>query len=171
MTRREHQDQQSRVLCELSALVFSLLRNPLPGHLALPDGGPASVVPVPPSASAYRRAPEITPAGFASLLLGISVALMLCGSVTFLIGFMLMPWVLGLVMVFYVAGIVSTLSLLGRSLLCFLTPRKDVPGFSVSPFFQPHFRIWHRKREIDRDRGWFVLEDEANLEWELNMGP
>ena len=39
-------------------------------------------------------------------------------------------------------------------------------GFSVSPFFQPHFLIWHRKREIDRDRGWFVLEDEANLEWE-----
>ena len=131
MTRREHQDQQSRVLCELSALVFSLLRKPLPGHLALPDGGPASVVPVPPSASAYRRAPEITPAGFASLLLGISVALMLCGSVTFLIGFMLMPWVLGLVMVFYVAGIVSTLSLLGRSLLCFLTPRKDVPEWKL----------------------------------------
>ncbi|MED6187801.1 hypothetical protein PIB30_079931 [Stylosanthes scabra] len=66
--------------------------------------------------------------GFASLLLGISMALMLYGSVTFLIGFMLMPWVLGLVMVFYVVGIVSKLSLLVRFLLYFLTPRKDVPG-------------------------------------------
>ncbi|KAB1200629.1 hypothetical protein CJ030_MR0G006769 [Morella rubra] len=32
-----------------------------------------------------------------------------------------MPWVLGLVMVFYVAGIVSTLLMLGRSLLCYVT--------------------------------------------------
>jgi hypothetical protein len=75
---------------------------------------------------------QISPVGFASLMLGISLALMLCGSVTFFIGFLLMPWVLGLVMVFYVAGIVSSLSMLGRSLLCYVTappsPRKDIPG-------------------------------------------
>ena len=121
---RRQEDQQSRVFCELSALVFNLLRTPL----SLSDGRPAAVVPVPPSASTCRRLPEISPAGFASLLLGISVALMLCGSLTFLIGFMMMPWVLGLVMVFYVAGVVSTLSVVGRSILCFFTPRKDVPG-------------------------------------------
>ncbi|KAK7319026.1 hypothetical protein RJT34_03735 [Clitoria ternatea] len=112
MMRRE-QDQHSRVLCELSALVSNLLRWP-------------PMLPESPS----RRSPapaQITPAGFASLLLGISVALMLCGSVTFFIGFMLMPWVLGLVMVFYVAGIVSSLSVIGRAILCFASPRKDLP--------------------------------------------
>lgn len=111
---RGQEDQQSRVLCELSALVYNLLRSP-------------PIV----SESPVRRSPapaQITPAGFASLLLGISVALMLCGSVTFFIGFVLMPWVLGLVMMFYVAGIVSSLSVLGRSILCYATPRKDFPG-------------------------------------------
>lgn len=111
---RGQEDQQSRVFCELSALVFNLLRSP-------------SIVPEPPARRSPAGAP-IAPAGFASLLLGISVALMLCGSVTFFIGFMLMPWVLGLVMVFYVAGVVSSLSVLGRSILCYATPRKDLPG-------------------------------------------
>ncbi|KAK7311977.1 hypothetical protein RJT34_10486 [Clitoria ternatea] len=119
--RRSQEEEQSRALCDLSALVLHLIRSPL----AFSDHSPA-----PPS----RRhpPPQITPAGFASLLLGISLALMLCGSVTFFIGFMLMPWVLGLVMVFYVAGILSTLSVLGRSILCYATappspPRKDIP--------------------------------------------
>ena len=58
------------------------------------------------------------PAEFASLLLGISTSLMLCGSVTFFVGFMLMPWVLGLVMVFYVAGFVSSLSVVGVVKCC-----------------------------------------------------
>lgn len=131
MTRRQ-QDQQSRVFCELSALVFDLLRTP-PAPLPLSeDGRPAVVVPVPPSASRWRRSPEITPAGVASLLLGISVALMLCGSVTFFLGFMLMPWVLGLVMVLYVAGVVSTISVVGRSVICFFfTPRKVVPEWKL----------------------------------------
>ncbi|KAJ1407338.1 hypothetical protein SESBI_24444 [Sesbania bispinosa] len=119
---RGQQDQQSRVFCELSALVFNLLRSP---PLSYSDRVP--IVPVPPTESPSRRC-QITPAGFASLLLGISVSLMLCGSVTFFIGFMLMPWVLGLVMVFYVAGIVSALSVLGRSILCYVAPRKDLPG-------------------------------------------
>lgn len=131
---RRQQDQQSRVFYELSALVLNLLRSP-PMPLNFPDHPPPPPVAVVPS----RRSPshgypqnQITPAGFASLLLGISLALMLCGSVTFFIGFMLMPWVLGLAMVFFVAGIVSSLSVLGRSILCYATapptPRKDVPG-------------------------------------------
>lgn len=113
--RRQNQDQQSRVFEELSALVLNLLRSPTPVR---------------------RRLPEITPAGFASLLLGMSLTLMLCGSVTFFIGFLLMPWVLGLVMVFYVAGIVTTISMLGRSLLCYATappssPQKEIPAWKL----------------------------------------
>ncbi|CAN0929211.1 hypothetical protein LINGRAHAP2_LOCUS36939 [Linum grandiflorum] len=57
---------------------------------------------------------------------------MVCGSVTFFIGFILMPWVLGLAMVFYVAGIVSMVAMLGRWILCFAAgpppPLKDIPG-------------------------------------------
>ncbi|KAI7997014.1 hypothetical protein LOK49_LG10G00101 [Camellia lanceoleosa] len=128
MMRR--QDQQSRVFCELSALILNLLRSP-PTPIQFFDQSPAAV-------PSFRRRPEtppIFPAGFASLLLGISLALMLCGSVTFFIGFMLMPWVLGLVMVFYVVGIVSSLSMIGRAILCHTTspasPRKEVPAWKL----------------------------------------
>lgn len=72
---------------------------------------------------------QLTPAALVSLLLGMSLALMLCGSVTFVIGFMLMPWVLGLVMVFYFVGIVSSLSGFGRAMLC--------PSSSLSPSSGP----------------------------------
>ncbi|KAG5090201.1 hypothetical protein JHK82_048979 [Glycine max] len=117
--RRRHQDEQSRALYDLSSLVLNLLRSPL----TFSDE-------VPPASRRPGQA-QISPAGFASLLLGISLALMLCGSVTFFIGFVLMPWVLGLVMLFYVAGILSTLSVFGRSILCYATsppsPRKDIP--------------------------------------------
>lgn len=125
--RRRHEDEQSRALYELSALVLSLIRSP---HTPLTF---ADQVPAPVPASSRRG--QISPAGFASLLLGISVALMLCGSVTFFIGFVLMPWVLGLVILFYVAGIVSTISVFGRSILCYATappsPRKDIPGKTI----------------------------------------
>ena len=129
---RRQEDQNSRAFYELSALVLNILRSP-PTTISFSD----HPSPLPPS----RRSPsttQITPAGFASLLLGISLALMLCGSVTFFIGFILMPWVLGLVMVFYVAGIVSSLSMLGRSILCYATaptaPRKEIPGKKLTAF-------------------------------------
>ncbi|XP_019434313.1 PREDICTED: uncharacterized protein LOC109340985 [Lupinus angustifolius] len=113
MLRMGQEDEQSRILCELSALVYNMLRTPM-------DGG-----------SSHRSLPEITPAGFASLLLGMSLALMVCGSVTFVIGFMLMPWVIGLVMVLYVAGVLSSLS----SFLSWVAgPRKDVP--------LPEWKLW-----------------------------
>uniref|UniRef100_A0A6N2JWK6 Uncharacterized protein n=1 Tax=Salix viminalis TaxID=40686 RepID=A0A6N2JWK6_SALVM len=73
MMRRQNQDQQSRVLDELSALVFNLLRSP---------STPISQFPVPSTLVRRRRLPGLTPGGFASLLLGISLTLMLCGSVT-----------------------------------------------------------------------------------------
>lgn len=128
---RRQQDQQSRVLYELSSLVLNILRSP-PSPIPFSDPSPAM-----PPARSSPPATQISPAGFASLLLGISLALMLCGSVTFFIGFILMPWVLGLVMVFYVAGIVSTISMLGRSFFCYATapskPRKEIPG-QFNPF-------------------------------------
>ncbi|KAL3728560.1 hypothetical protein ACJRO7_033194 [Eucalyptus globulus] len=136
MRRQQQQDHQSRPFYELSALVLNLLRSP-PAPPPFPDQSPAA------SSSSSRRssaavaaaAAQITPAGFASLMLGISLALMLCGSVTFFIGFMLMPWVLGLVMFLYVAGIVSSLSVLGRSILCYATgpptPRKEIQSWKL----------------------------------------
>ena len=133
---RHEEDEQSRALYQLSALVLNLLRSPL-SSLTFSDE-------VPPLAASRRPGlGQISPAGFASLLLGISLALMLCGSVTFFIGFVLMPWVLGLVILFYVAGILSGLSVFGRSILCYATappsPRKDIPGrttkFNSTLFF------------------------------------
>ncbi|XP_058760183.1 uncharacterized protein LOC131633487 [Vicia villosa] len=131
MMRGGNQDQQSKIICELSSLVFNLLQFP-PTPISYSDRAP--IIPVPPSVSSLRRsmaASQITPAGFVSLLLGISMALMLCGSVTFVIGFMLLPWILGLVMVFYVAGVVSAISVLGRSILCFASPRKGYPEWKL----------------------------------------
>ncbi|CAK9171938.1 unnamed protein product [Ilex paraguariensis] len=137
MTRRQ-QDQQSRVFNELSALIWDILRSP-PTSIDFSDSSRVMQRP-PVEVSSSRRSsaapmPPMTPAGFASLLLGISLALMLCGSVTFFLGFILMPWVLGLVMVFYFIGIVSTLSMLGRAILCYTTspssPRKDTSGWKL----------------------------------------
>lgn len=130
MTRQsQHQDQQSKIFYELSALILNLIRYP-PAPIQFSGEG---------SRRQPRPAPlsQITPAGFASMLLGISLALMLCGSITFFIGFLLMPWVLGLVMLFYVAGIVSSISMLGRAIFGQTppSPRKNVHGISLFPFF------------------------------------
>ncbi|XP_021644302.2 uncharacterized protein LOC110638158 [Hevea brasiliensis] len=132
MMSSQQQDQQSRIFDELSALVLNLLRSP-PSPIPFSDQSPEI-----PSEYSRRRSsapPQISPAGFASLMLGISLALMLCGSLTFFIGFILMPWVLGLVMFFYVAGIVSTISMLGRSLFGYaLAPpshRKEIPAWKL----------------------------------------
>nr|XP_010909205.1 uncharacterized protein LOC105035356 [Elaeis guineensis] len=144
------EDQTSRLFYELCALLLTILRSP---HLAIPssDASPAEAPPSPrpplaaAAAAAARsrvaRRPQVSPVGFASLLLGASLALMLCGSVTFVIGFILMPWVIGLVMVFYFVGIVSNLSGLGRAILCPATRSpaasspKDISGqlFSKLP--------------------------------------
>ncbi|PSS28599.1 Kinesin-like protein [Actinidia chinensis var. chinensis] len=55
-----------------SSLILNLLRSPAP--ILFSDHSPAM----------YQR-PQISPAGFALLLLGIALALMLCGSVKFLL--------------------------------------------------------------------------------------
>nr|XP_016452395.1 PREDICTED: uncharacterized protein LOC107776950 isoform X1 [Nicotiana tabacum] len=121
---RRQQDQQSKLLYDLSTMILNILRSPTTAPFEFPDQFPAPARP---------PMQQISPAGFASLLLGISMALMLCGSVTFFIGFFMMPWILGLVMVLYLAGIVSTLSMIGRAIFCPMPmppssqpPRKDV---------------------------------------------
>ncbi|GAB4839751.1 hypothetical protein Ancab_020461 [Ancistrocladus abbreviatus] len=134
MTR---QDQQSRVFYELSSLVLNILRSP-PATMQLSDD-------IPPEPSSRRRGPampRISPAGFASLMLGISLSLMLCGSLTFFIGFMLMPWVLGLVMVFYFVGLVSSLSVLGRSILCYAASSSSSSWYSSPPSPSKEVSAW-----------------------------
>ncbi|XP_042022851.1 uncharacterized protein LOC121770124 [Salvia splendens] len=125
MTRQpqNQQDHCSKALHELSAIVLNIIRSP-PPPLDFSDQSPA----------AHRRRrqwpsfQQMTPAGFAYLLLGISLSLMLCGSMTFFIGLVLMPWVLGLVVSLYFVGVVSSISMIGRSILCCnssSSPRKD----------------------------------------------
>ena len=81
----EHYSRQVRELC---ALLLTI------------------VYPAPPG----RASVSMSPAAAASMLLGASVALMLCGSVTFALGLLLMPWVAGLALLFGFAGAVNTLS-------------------------------------------------------------
>lgn len=152
-----HQRQQSRVFYELSSLVLNLLRSPPSPEIHFSDHI-ASSSSTEATASARREAaavPPITPAGFASLMLGISLSLMLCGSVTFFIGFMLFPWVIGLFIVFYFVGFVSSLSLLGRAFICYAispsssprSPRKDIPAWKL---------MWSLCKE-ERLFGWILL--------------
>ncbi|KAF8097229.1 hypothetical protein N665_0292s0011 [Sinapis alba] len=135
MRSQRGEQEDSRAFYDLSALVLSLLRSP-PMPISLPDHFPDS--PMMRSRSRSPSMAHISPSGFASLLLGISVALMLCGSVTFFIGFLLLPWVLALIVVLYVAGIVSAVSMAGRSILSYvLTPppsfssRKDISEWKL----------------------------------------
>ncbi|CAL5087458.1 unnamed protein product [Urochloa decumbens] len=122
---------QSRLLYELCALLLTVLR-------ASPEDGTAGagLRPLLP-----RRA---TPAGVASMLLGASMALMLCGSVTFMLGFFLMPWVVGLGCVFLFVGFVTNLSGIWRAILlwpaagCFASP-KEAPSSPWHIFSKPPF--------------------------------
>ncbi|XP_074566069.1 uncharacterized protein LOC141822523 [Curcuma longa] len=66
--------------------------------------------------------PRLSPAGLASFLLGASLSMMLGGSMTFLLGFLMFPWVMGLVALLYLVGIVSNLSGLGRAIICRISP-------------------------------------------------
>ncbi|KAK3036422.1 hypothetical protein RJ639_030021 [Escallonia herrerae] len=110
------QDEQTRVFYDLCSMIIHILGSP-----PLPISFPSLVGPslsASPSSSSNRTS-QISPTAFASLFLGISVALMLFGSVIFVVGFILMPWVIALVLLFYFAGLVSTLSELSRAIVSF----------------------------------------------------
>lgn len=122
--RREQQlddhDEQTRVLYDLCSMIIHNFRTTLmplpvsfPQYLSfLPYCQPSHL----PSTSTSRP-PQISPAAFGSLFIGIAIALMLFGSVIFVIGFVLMPLVIALVLLFYFAWIISNLSEIGRAIL------------------------------------------------------
>ncbi|XP_073000416.1 uncharacterized protein [Typha latifolia] len=128
-------DQLSRLIYELCAILLTIFRSP---HES-PAPEPAQTLQrtALPERRRQARRTQVSPAGFAALLLGASLAMMLCGSVTFVIGFILMPWVIGLVVVFYFVGIVSNISGFGRAILCPNSPSspKEISGqlFSKLP--------------------------------------
>ncbi|CAA0833166.1 Unknown protein [Striga hermonthica] len=128
--QNEQQDYGSKMFRDLSSLVLNIIRSPAP-PFDFSDDFPAAqhrVRPVP----SFQ---QITPAGFASLLLGVSLTLMLCGSVTFFIGFVMMPWVLGLVLLLYFVGVVSSITMIGKALLCCdsapPSPRKSAASWKL----------------------------------------
>ncbi|XP_011098908.2 uncharacterized protein LOC105177442 [Sesamum indicum] len=110
--KMREQDRQTRVLYELCSMIIHILRSP-PLPISFPS---LSLLSSPPSSSSSPPA-QISPAAFGSLFIGISIALMLFGSVTFVIGLILMPLVITLVLLFYFVGIVSNLSEIGRDIL------------------------------------------------------
>ncbi|KAA0039812.1 hypothetical protein E6C27_scaffold122G00850 [Cucumis melo var. makuwa] len=87
------QDPRSGVFHEISSLLLKILRSP-PPPVPFSDHVLELSSVISSSSSRILPSSQMTPAGFAALLLGISLALMLCGSVTFFLGFMLMPWIL-----------------------------------------------------------------------------
>ena len=95
--RRQHQDQQFKVFHELSALVLNVLRSsPAPISFSNESLAPMTTTRSATALVSRRLSTEvvvaqITSKGFAYLMLGISLALMLCGLVTLFIGFLLMP--------------------------------------------------------------------------------
>ncbi|GAA0143154.1 hypothetical protein LIER_03905 [Lithospermum erythrorhizon] len=113
MRHQRGEDSQTKLLSELSSLVLNMIRSPVEFSDKVVAAPPVEVV-----SRRRKRGQQITPLGFAYFMLGISLALMLCGSLTFFIGFLLMPWVLAFAMVLYVVGVICSLSLFGRAMLC-----------------------------------------------------
>ncbi|KAL1531557.1 hypothetical protein AAHA92_31683 [Salvia divinorum] len=103
-------DPQTKALHDLWSMMVHCFRPP-PLSISFPTLSP------PQSPTASPRRLQISPTAFGLLFIGISMALMLFGIVTFLIGFVLMPLVIMLVTLFYLAGIVSKVSEIGRSIL------------------------------------------------------
>ncbi|KAF7032440.1 hypothetical protein CFC21_043609 [Triticum aestivum] len=93
-------DHDSRLMRDLCTLLVTIIA----------PVAAASSVDSPRRPVARRPRGGMSPASAASMLLGASMALMLCGSVTFAIGFLLMPWVAGVALLFGFAGVISTLS-------------------------------------------------------------
>ncbi|GAU36467.1 hypothetical protein TSUD_166330 [Trifolium subterraneum] len=117
-------DQPSKALYELCSMIIYTLKFPPYPYSSTSTASSSSSSSSSSSVSSSKRQPwwmtmlqtstQDSPAAFASLFLGICLAFMLFGSVTFLIGLLLLPWIILLVLVFYVAAFVSNLSLFGR---------------------------------------------------------
>ncbi|XP_040377282.1 uncharacterized protein LOC121053633 [Oryza brachyantha] len=90
-----------------------------------------AVIDISPSSSAAARVSGGVPAAAASMLLGASMALMLCGSVTFAIGFLLMPWVAGVALLFGFAAAVSA-GVFGKSATAVRGRASSPPAINAS---------------------------------------
>ncbi|KAL2906999.1 Protein spaetzle 4 [Bienertia sinuspersici] len=129
---RNEEDPQIRVLYDLCSMIFHTLQYPSSITHSLPAAFSSEY---PSSSSLIRRnrtsysSAQISPASFACLFLGISLTLMICGFITFLIGFILMPWIITLVLIFYFAGFLSNLSDFGRSLVIWALSPPDAPAW------------------------------------------
>lgn len=138
---RGEEDQTSKLVYELCSVLFAILRSP---QRALPPSSSASSAygeGVGPAGQLTLRPiwPQASPAAVASLMLGVSMSLMVGGSVSFVLGFMLLPWVLGMVTLVYLAGIVSSLSGLGRAILFSSAPKEEARGVYTWAF---QFILW-----------------------------
>ncbi|KAI3793861.1 hypothetical protein L1987_36484 [Smallanthus sonchifolius] len=98
------QDDGSGVLYQLFSMIVNILGSP-PLPIPFPFPTAATL-----ASSSSAPSPQVSPIGFAGLFIGISFAMMLFGTAIFVIGFMLMPLIIALVMLFYLARIVSNLS-------------------------------------------------------------
>ncbi|XP_024997076.1 uncharacterized protein LOC112529879 isoform X1 [Cynara cardunculus var. scolymus] len=110
------QDDQTRVLNQLGSMIINILSSP-PLPIPFPSAFIRSTV-ASSSTSTSPHPSQLSPTAFAAIFIGISFVLMLFGSAIFVIGFMLMPCVIALVMLFYLAGIVSNLCYLAGVILC-----------------------------------------------------
>ncbi|KAK8924221.1 hypothetical protein KSP39_PZI019452 [Platanthera zijinensis] len=125
---RSEDQQQHEAVNDLCALLWTALRSP---PIPIPFAGTDS--PVAPAIqsglrrdpAASGRLPPMSPSGMASLMLGISLSLMFCGSVAFVIGFMMMPWVLSMAMLLYFLGIVY--SVFGMCKAALISPASSPP--------------------------------------------
>ncbi|XP_058759962.1 uncharacterized protein LOC131633268 [Vicia villosa] len=126
MIIQEEGDQQSKILYDLVSMIINTLKlPPLPFPLSTPY--PSSYSSTSSSSSSSKRQPwwmtillkfpYDSPAVLVSLFLCIYLALMLFGSVIFLTGLLLLPWITVLVVVFYAAAFVSNVSFMGRFFL------------------------------------------------------
>ncbi|XP_052197526.1 uncharacterized protein LOC127804659 [Diospyros lotus] len=108
------EEEQKRILYELCSMIFHILHSPpLPlSTTIIPFLNPSAS-----SISASLSSLSSSPSAFASFFLGISLALMLFGSVTFVIGLVMLSWVVGLVFLFYFVAVFSNLSEFGLSIL------------------------------------------------------
>lgn len=125
------EDPIIRVLHDLYTMIIHTLDFPLP---ITTNAFPTIVYPENSSSLSIRRSTtpyystQIPPALFACLILGISLWLMLFGSVIFLLGFILMPWIIVLVFIIYFAGFLFSLSDFGRNSLKWGLPAEDFYG-------------------------------------------
>lgn len=124
ITMSHEEDPPFRAFYELCSMIIDVLKIP-----PLP-------IPILRSSSSTLP-PNSSPAVFASLFIGISLALILFGTITLLIGFVLMPVVTLLLLLFYFFNVLSILSNFARSMLCACTVSslKDVSAGEFLCFF------------------------------------